>query len=73
MYTGENDAMRLEHGDGLDLDPTVLTGMLSKLSINPSSADFINPSPPPGVVHAALLGPGHEVTAAERVAHARRY
>jgi hypothetical protein len=47
MYTGENDAMRLEHGDGLDLDPTVLTGMLSKLSINPSSADFINPSPPP--------------------------
>jgi hypothetical protein len=43
MYTKENDATRLEHGCGLDLDPTVLTGMLSKLSVDPYSGDFINP------------------------------
>jgi hypothetical protein len=43
MYTGENDATQLEHGSGLDSDLTVRTGMLSKLSIDPSSNDFINP------------------------------
>jgi hypothetical protein len=35
--------MRLEHDCGLDLDPLVLTGLLSKLSVDPSSAGFINP------------------------------
>jgi hypothetical protein len=43
MYTEENDATPLECGHGSDLDSTVLTGMLSKLSIDLSSADFINP------------------------------
>jgi hypothetical protein len=42
MYNGENDATRLERSPRLDLDPSVLTGMLSKRSIDPSSADFIN-------------------------------
>jgi hypothetical protein len=43
MYTRENDATQLEHGSGLDPDLTVRTGMLSKLNIDPSSNDFINP------------------------------
>jgi hypothetical protein len=43
MYTGENDAMRLERGRGSDLDLTMLTGMLSKLSIDLSSNDFVSP------------------------------
>jgi hypothetical protein len=46
MYTEENDATRLERGHGSDLDPSVLTGMLSKLSVDPSSGDFINPLAP---------------------------
>jgi hypothetical protein len=45
MYTGENDAMRPECGSGSDLDPTVLAGMLSKLSIDSSLNDFTTPSP----------------------------
>jgi hypothetical protein len=44
MYNRENDATRLEHGSGSYLDPTVLAGMLLKLSIDPSSDDFTNPS-----------------------------
>jgi hypothetical protein len=44
IYTEENDAMRLERGSGPDLDPTVLARMLQKLSFDPSSDDFINPS-----------------------------
>jgi hypothetical protein len=69
MYTGENDATRPECGSGSDLDPTVLAGMLSKLSIDPSSNDFTTPLP--GAVHTTLLGPGHDVATAEGVAHTR--
>jgi hypothetical protein len=43
MYTGENDATQMEHGHGSDLGPIVLNGMLSELSIDPSSGYFINP------------------------------
>jgi hypothetical protein len=35
--------MQLERGRGSDLDPMVLAGMLSKLSIDPSSNDFTSP------------------------------
>jgi hypothetical protein len=69
MYTGENSATRLECGDGSRLHPTMLTGMLSKLSIDPSSHGFTTPA----VVHTALLGPDHEVASAEGVAHTGRY
>jgi hypothetical protein len=43
MYTGENNVTQLECGHRSDQDLMVLTGMLLKLSIDPSSADFINP------------------------------
>jgi hypothetical protein len=43
MYTRENDTTRLEHGRGSDLAPYVPEGMLTKLSSDPSSSDFINP------------------------------
>jgi hypothetical protein len=43
LYTGGNDATRLERGPGMDLEPGVLETMLSKLSTNPSSIDFITP------------------------------
>jgi hypothetical protein len=46
LYTRENDATRLECGRGSDLDLTILNGRLSKLSVNPSSGDFINPLAP---------------------------
>jgi hypothetical protein len=46
MYTGENDTMQPKRGRGSDLDPKVLDGMLSKLSVDPSSGDFINPLVP---------------------------
>jgi hypothetical protein len=43
MYTGKDDTMWLERGHGSDLEPTILDRMLSKLSVDPSSSDFINP------------------------------
>jgi hypothetical protein len=43
LYTGENDATRLEHGPGTDLEPGVLDTMLSKLSTDPSCIGFITP------------------------------
>jgi hypothetical protein len=43
VYTRENDATRLERSHGSDLDPTVLARMLSKLSIDLSSNDVVNP------------------------------
>jgi hypothetical protein len=43
MYTEENDATRLEHGHGTDLDMKVLDKMLSKLSSDSISGDLINP------------------------------
>jgi hypothetical protein len=46
LYTGENEAMRLERGRGADLDLIVLDTMLSKLSSDPILDDFINPPPP---------------------------
>jgi hypothetical protein len=44
MYTRE-DATRLERGHGSDLDPSTFTRMLSKLSVDLSSASFITPPP----------------------------
>jgi hypothetical protein len=46
MYTGENKTTQLERGHGSDLDSRVLDGMLSKLSVDLSSGNFINPSVP---------------------------
>jgi hypothetical protein len=46
LYTGENDAMWLEHSCGSNLDLGMLEAMLSKLSTTPSSSDFINPPVP---------------------------
>jgi hypothetical protein len=43
LYSGENDATRLEHGPRMDLEPGVLDLMLSKLSTDPSFIDFITP------------------------------
>jgi hypothetical protein len=42
MYIGENDTTRLERDRGSDLQPKVLAGMLLKLSVDPSSGNFIN-------------------------------
>jgi hypothetical protein len=38
--------MWLERGRGTELDQKVLDAMLSKLSSDPTSDDFVNPSPP---------------------------
>jgi hypothetical protein len=46
LYTGENDATWLERGRGIELDQKVLEVVLSKLSTDPVSNDFVNPSPP---------------------------
>jgi hypothetical protein len=70
MYTRENDTTWVECGRGSDLELKVLAGMLSKLSVDPSSGDFINP---PGTLYANFLRPGHEVTTTEGDAHAGRY
>jgi hypothetical protein len=43
LYTEENGTTQLEQGHRLDLDSKVLDSMLSKLSTDPSSSDFINP------------------------------
>jgi hypothetical protein len=43
MYTRENDTTWLKRGRGSDLAPYVPEGMLTKLSSDPSSSDFINP------------------------------
>jgi hypothetical protein len=43
LYTGVNNAMRLEHGDGLNLDGAALAFVLGKLSSDPTSHNFINP------------------------------
>jgi hypothetical protein len=40
MYTRVNDATRLEHGNRSDSDVGALATMLSKLSPDPSFADF---------------------------------
>jgi hypothetical protein len=46
LYIGENVTTRLERGRGIELDPKVLDAMLSKLSSDPISADFVNPPLP---------------------------
>jgi hypothetical protein len=46
MYTEENDTTLLERSRGSDVDPKVLDGMLSKLSVDLSYGDFINPLVP---------------------------
>jgi hypothetical protein len=42
MHTEENDTTQLECGHGSDLELKVLARMLSKVSVDPSSGDFIN-------------------------------
>jgi hypothetical protein len=43
LYTSLNDTTRLEHGDRSDLEPDVLEVMLSKLSMDLTSHDFVTP------------------------------
>jgi hypothetical protein len=45
LYIGENDATRLERGNGMDLGLKVLDTMLLKLSSDSISDDLINPPP----------------------------
>jgi hypothetical protein len=43
LYIGENDATRLERGNGTDLGLKVLDTMLLKLSSDSISDDLVNP------------------------------
>jgi hypothetical protein len=43
LYIRESDTTRLEHGHGSDLSSEVLGTLLGKLSLDPSSVDFITP------------------------------
>jgi hypothetical protein len=45
-YTVVNDGMRLEHGDGLNLDDTMLVFILRKLSPDSTSHNFVTPPAP---------------------------
>jgi hypothetical protein len=44
LYTGVNDVMRLERGDGSALSEEVLVLVMGKPSPDPSSHDFVTPS-----------------------------
>jgi hypothetical protein len=45
LYTGENDTIRLEHSHRTELDSKMLEAMLTKMSTDPHSDNFINPPP----------------------------
>jgi hypothetical protein len=45
LYIGENDTIRLEHSHRMELDSKVLEAMLTKMSTDPHSDNFINPPP----------------------------